>query len=320
MINNLKHIVLCTLFALAFFQVSAQTDTIFIYEDVIVYDTIIIYDTVIREPITSNISYIDPKSISLLQIDSINQQVNLILISKEQTATFPINHIIHSENIKNLKSMKKLSFFGIVFFAFQTMVLAQTNYEVSIGSGIWWQNGMLNNIDKPYSPLINAGFYAKRNFIDKNFGLKTGIGYSYLIPSKDYKFDGTLGIYHTDDGSEFIELNQNYNAGMHNITIPLLLYYDRFFIQPCVGINYNLLVTLNEETVENPTSYNKPHNFGLNFGLDFKINETFAISTEYKRNLTADFGQNPEFLDNAVLGRDYSLNNSQVLLSIVYSF
>ena len=71
--------------------------------------------------------------------------------------------------------MKKLNFLGVVFFAFQAMVLAQTNYEVTVGSGIWWENSNLQYVDVPYSPLINAGVYVKRNFTDKNLGLKTGL-------------------------------------------------------------------------------------------------------------------------------------------------
>jgi hypothetical protein len=71
--------------------------------------------------------------------------------------------------------MKKLSFFGVVFFAFQAMVLAQTNYEVSIGSGIWWENGKIEYVNKPHSPLLNIGLYAKRNFTGKIFGLHTGV-------------------------------------------------------------------------------------------------------------------------------------------------
>jgi hypothetical protein len=147
------------------------------------------------------------KSINLLQLDTINHQANLLLISDQQTATFPINHIIldenFSKNIKNSESMKKLSFFGVVFFAFQAMVLAQTNYEVSIGSGIWWENGKIEYVNKPHSPLLNIGLYAKRNFSDKNIGLKSGLLYSYLFSTDSYEFDGTTGVWHSQEGYEF---------------------------------------------------------------------------------------------------------------------
>jgi hypothetical protein len=252
------------------------------------------------------------------------------LISDQQTATFPINHIIldenFSKNIKNSESMKKLSFFGVVFFAFQAMVLAQTNYEVSIGSGIWWENGNLEYVDKPYSPLINAGVYAKRNFTGKSFGLKTGVEYSYLLGSNGYKFDGTNGIWHSENGLEFEDLNSNYGAGQHNISIPILIYFDKYRVHPFLGFNYNYLATGMQTSSTGTKYFSDSHNIGLNLGIGFRLNSLFAINMEYKYNLTYDYGEaisyegsNPSEADNTVLGSSFNLKNTQVRLSIVYA-
>jgi hypothetical protein len=286
-----------------------------------------VYDTVFIKPEINNILPLKLKSINLLQLDTINHRANLLLISDRQTATFSINHIIldenFSKNIKNSESMKKLNFFGVVFFAFQAMVLAQTNYEVSVGSGIWWENGKLDYVDKPYSSFLNAGIFAKRNFTDKNFGLKTGVEYSYLIGNGDYKFDGTVGIWHSDDGSEFEDINSNYGAGQHNISIPILIYFDKYRVQPFLGLNYNYLATGMQTSTTGTKYFSDSHNIGLNLGIGFRLNKLFTVNMEYKHNLTSDFGQSISSegsnTGNTVLGSSYDLKNAQAKLSIVYS-
>ncbi|MCP4552028.1 MAG: porin family protein [Bacteroidetes bacterium] len=324
--SKIRHISLILFGICIFFRANAQTDTIYVYEDVVIYDTVVVYDTVFIRPDINNILPLELKSINLLQLDTINHQTNLLLISDQQTATFPINHIIldenFSKNIKNSESMKKLSFFGVVFFAFQAMVLAQTNYEISVGSGIWWENGNLDYVDKPYTPLLNVGVFAKKNFADKHFNLKTGFEYSYLLGSDDYKFDGTIGIWHSENGSEFENINSNYGAGQHNISIPILIYFDRSRVQPFLGLNYNYLAT-RMQTSTAGKYFSGSHNIGLNLGLGFRISELFSINMEYKHNLTSDFGQSISGVGgdtgNTVLGSSYNLKNAQAKLSIVYS-
>ena len=325
--SKTRHILLILSWICAFFQSNAQTDTVYVCEDVIVYDTIVVNDTVFIKPDFNNILPLKVKSINLLQLDTINHQVHLLIISGQQTATFPVNYIIpdvnFSKNIKNSESMKELSFFGVVFFAFQIMVLAQTNYEVSVGSGIWWENGKLEYVDKPYSSFLNAGIFAKRNFTDKNFGLKTGIEYNYLLGCDDYKFDGTIGIRHLEDESEFEEINSNYGAGQHNISIPIIIYFSKYRVQPFLGLNYNYLATGMQTSTTGTKYFSDSHNIGLNLGIGFKLSELFSVNMEYRHNLTSDFGQNISSEEgntgNTVLGGSYDLKNAQAKLSIVYS-
>lgn len=73
--------------------------------------------------------------------------------------------------------------------------------------------------------------------------------------------------------------------------------------------------------------FSDSHNIGLNVGMDFRINKSFAINMEYKHNLTYDYGEaiyyegsNSGNAENTVLGRSFKLKNVQAELSIVYSF
>ncbi len=326
--NRYKHISMSLLLFYSFFQAMAQQDTIYIYEDVVVYDTIVVYDTVFVKPVSNRIEAMKPKPIGILQIDSLQLKANLLLISNGQTATIPINGIIlnenFSKNIKNLERMKKLSFFGVVFFAFQSMILAQTRYELSLGSGIWWENGNIEYLEKPYSPLLNVGFFAKRNSIGKNLGIKIGVEYNYLFSTEEYTFGGTTGIWHSKNGQEFESINNNYGAGMHNILIPLLVYYDKHTIQPYVGVNYNFLATRQQTSPTGTKYYSSSHNLGLNLGASIKINQSFAMNMEFKHNLTPDYKEciSGEGNSNAASahGNTFSLKNTQIKISLVYSF
>lgn len=322
--NEIKYILLVLVGACLYSQAIAQTDTVYIYEDVIVYDTIMVYDTVFVKPDIIEISPIKLKSINLLQLDTIKHQANLWLISGQQSATFPINCIIldenFSKNIKNSESMKKLSFFGVVFFAFQAMVLAQTNYEVTLSSGIWWENGKLEYVDKPYSPLLNVGLYAKRNFTDKSFGLKTGLSYSYLLCTGSYEFDGTTGFWYSQEGYEFEDLNIHYGSGLHNISVPLLLYYDKSKIQPFIGLNYNYLVSGPLENTYGSRYYANSHNLGANIGIGYSFSKNISFNLEYKHNLTYDYGESiyGSFDGQSTIDDSRYLWNNQFAISLTY--
>lgn len=319
-------IVLTILLFSSYISVKGQSDTIYVFEEVVVYDTVYIFDTIFIKPVVNELFSIKPKFINVLQLDTVNIHANLLQIFNQQAATFPINHIILNENfsrnIKKSESMKKLSFFGVVLFAFQSMVLAQTNYEISLGSGVWWESGKMKYVDKPISTSLNATILAIHNFGAKNFGFKTGIEYSYLFSNSEYKFDGSIGVWHTMDGSEFDDINSHYGDGLHNVTIPFLVYSNKYRIMPYLGVNYNYLTTGLQTSLFGTKSISSSHNIGLNIGTGFRLNEFLTINLDFKHNLTSDYGAGVSVSGNGqmVLGESYDLRNSQTRISLVYNF
>ena len=316
---KIKYLFLNLLLGCIFSQAKAQTDTVYVYEDVIVYDTIIVYDTVSVKPERNDISLPKLKSISLLQLDTTHRQANLLLISGKETATFSINHILLDENInkniKNSESMKMISFFGVVLFAFKTMVIAQTDFEVHVGTGIWWENGTVANLDIPLSPIVNAGIFAKRNFGEKEIGIKTGFEYSYLAKGKSYIQKLETLDYNTVDNIIY-----DFEGGMQNFSIPLLLFYSGCKIQPFAGINFNYTKT-GFQARDLGNSLIESYNFGLNIGTGIKLTERISVELEYKHNLTNDyleytFGNDGEVIENETR----YLRNNQLTLSFVYEF
>ncbi len=298
--------------------IEAQRDTIFIYEEIIVYDTIVVYDTI-------------PKSIENIKQIRQNtefikgEKAKLLLFYDNKAATISLDNIILNENqfllIKNSESMKKLSFMGLLFFAFNSMVLSQTDYQIALNSGAWYQQGQLCYVKKPISPLLGIGFYAEKGIGNRDFAIKTGVDYSYLISSKPFEFDGTIGVWHSEE-NDFSRLNQIYGNGLHNFSIPLLLKYRKYKVSPSIGVNYNYLQS--KATSETNFVYeSSTHNFGLNYGVSASLNSSLSVNLEYRHNLTADYSEEVVGLNvgsnKAVLGESYSLRNSQLRFSVVYT-
>lgn len=326
MSGKVKFLLCLILFVSCIFSVHAQNDTVYVYEDVVVYDTVLVYDTVFVKPEIQTIAPIKQKQINLIHFDTTNNTANIFSISGEETATFLMNRIILNENEltnnQNSVSMKKISFFGVVLFAFQTMVLAQTSYEFSLGSGMWWESSNLQYVDKPYSPSISIGLFAKRNFGVSDFGLKTGLEYSYLISTGKYEYDGTPGVWYSPEGYEYEDLNNNYGSGFHSLSVPVLFYYNRFKIQPFAGVNYNYMLSGVQNSSTGTTYVSDSHNFGINAGIAFTVSKKFAVNVEYKYNLTCDYKEAiyQELTNGSLVDESRHFRNNQMRVSLVYHF
>lgn len=91
---------------LIFFSVAAFTqerivknDTVYIYEEVIVYDTTYVYDTIYVTNNSVGFPPLKSKDIKCLLFDTVNNKVDLLMISGKRAATIPIN----GETLKILK-------------------------------------------------------------------------------------------------------------------------------------------------------------------------------------------------------------------------
>lgn len=310
-----------------FFHTKGQPDTLYIYEDVVVYDTIYIRDTIYTKSAEKELFPINQRSQFILQLDTVKHNTNLLQLSNGKAATFPLNSIIlygnYCNNLKNSNGMKKLNFFGVVFLAFQTMVLSQTHYEMSIGSGVWWEHGKMDYVVKPYTSLYSVGFYAKKDLGKTPFGLKTGIEYSYFCRSRDYKFDGTVGVWHSIEGWEFERLNSHYGAGQHSIAVPVLFYFDRYRVQPFMGCSYKYLTTGPQYDYFGDRTFGVSHNIGVAMGCNIGLANRIAVNMEFRHNFTSDYSEGidgPNNMGPSVLGENFFLRNRQTRFSLVYTF
>lgn len=301
---------LLLLFLVVDWSWGAVADTVFVYEEVIVYDTVRIYDTVLVErPCPQLLEIPGPV---LLRIDTFNVNSKILLNYGRFVATIPVQRIIYNENIINDDSMKKLNVMAIFWLAFQTIVLAQTQFEVAVGGGISYESGVMKNIQRPYSPTANVGFFVRNDFFRHHLGIKTGIAYHRLFHTDDYTNKKVIG-----ETSPIIlrTYNEVYGRGYNYLTVPLLFYFSRFSIQPFVGINYNLFLS----DLIDKTSSGSSNNIGLNVGLEWRISERFALNAMYLYNFTADgvFQLSDGDKSNSLM---HKLHNQQAALSLIYRF
>lgn len=281
-------------------------DTVFIYETITVFDTVHIYDTV-KVFKNTRLEAIEPKELKILQLDTANKRANLLIISKDQTATIPINGIILNENIKNSGSMKKLSFFGVVLFAFQSMVMAQSDYGVSAGAGIWWATCNKPIVKSVYSPILNFGLYYEQP-LWKNLFVKAELNYYYLFSNYSYK-----GYIDFINNNEVTFGDAESGDDYHQFSIPLQIGYKIGKIEPSLGMGYSYRILI--DRLRKRISI-----FELTAGLNYNITDKVSLGLNYYYGLTKDYKINDilNFPDEKI-ANDYFWKSSRVGLSLHYS-
>jgi hypothetical protein len=290
-------------------QFTTQKDTLIVYETVIVYDTVFIHDT-IRILEKSNLKAAEPKGLdlSLSGLDTFSQKVQLLIFFKNHAATIPINSIILAENNKNISGMKKLSFFGVVFLAFQSMVAAQTTVGLSAGLGSWWAKCNKPIVSSEFSPTLNLGLFMEYP-MSKNLFARTELNYSYLKSNYSYKaMVDTLNHLMVGEG----ESASNY----HQFSLPLQVGYKLGNFKPYLGMEYSY--RLSESWL-----HTKIHSFGLIAGLNYRVDENLSFGFNYYRGLTKDYEYSGTILrpgSSEIVGDyDYYWKSGHLGLTVYYA-
>jgi hypothetical protein len=254
---------------------SARRDTLFVFETVTVYDTIFIHDT-IWEIKKSKLGALNPKGLdlSISGVDFPSDKARLLILFKNHAATIPINSIILTETNKNISGMKKLSFFGVVFLAFQSMVAAQTTVGLSAGLGSWWARCNKPIVSSEFSPALNMGLFVEYP-LSKNLFIRTELNYSYLSSNSSYKaMVDTLNKLVVGEGESA--------SGYHQFSLPLQVGYQLGNFRPLLGMEYSY--RLSESWL-----HRKIKNFGVLVGLNYSVDENLSFGINYNRGLTKDY-------------------------------
>jgi hypothetical protein len=285
-------------------------DTIFIYKTVTVYDTIIVHDTV-RVMMNEKIAVIKPSGtgLNLLLSDSTNNKAKIIVIFDNQAATIPINSIISGVNNQKLKGMKKLNFLGVVLLAFQSMVMAQTNYGISAGGGMWWawDNNHIGSV--VFSPAVNTGLFFELP-LSKRIWLKTELNYVYLSSNYSYKaVIDTLNRFEVGDGESA--------SAYHQFAVPLEIGYKIGGFKLAAGLEYAYRMS--------ESWLNKNMNcLALSFSVNHHLANRLSISLYYKYGLTKDYeysGQIKDPVSSAIIGEyDNYWKSNRIGLTLYYAF
>jgi hypothetical protein len=269
-------------------------------DTIVVYDTIFVTDTIrIFKPL-KKIAQMEslPSSCMKYKPFSVDTSIKKILIfSRGAAATFSINGILDSVQIIHLnksESMKKLSFWGVVLFAFQNMVLAQNNVSLQIGVGAY----KLQNIDqmnvRPAADFM-AGLGYSRSMGNGKMRLNIDLNYHYKLKTSAY-FPEEVRL------DPFMETRiARYTKPFQMINLPVSVQWNKKTISPFVGAapyfewtNFDQIFTTDSgESKSFPTTVNY---YGLDLfaGVEIPISHKFQARISYYRSIIETGGASPK--------------------------
>ena len=276
-------------------------DTLFVYDTLFVMDTIRILRTA-KE--VENLEKLTPLEISYLDNS----------FSHQQTATLfhPRINSLNKFKSKN-KEMKKLGLLGLVFFAFQNMILAQHNVGVHVGGGVHNLTDVYGNFLRDPSdntlirPTIQVGFSCRKLIAKEKLFFDIGLTFSKLRPSRvpavQKHFDngilsetGLFTIKETEIFSDEVslEIRRTYNL----VSIPLTFSLNSRFFQPTIGAELyykevSSISTSANNGFENTFLFYPPlfRSVGAAALLGFRLPVTkrFNVSLTYVRQLFTNY-------------------------------
>ncbi|MBQ4231288.1 MAG: hypothetical protein II671_07035, partial [Salinivirgaceae bacterium] len=92
-------------------------DTVYIYEEVIVYDTVYEYIEKRVNP------FEDTKAMRIIQVDTLTNTSNLLIIGNGKTTTIPIDNVVIGEDVKKNDSTNNVGFWNLMAFAVKNMLI-----------------------------------------------------------------------------------------------------------------------------------------------------------------------------------------------------
>ena len=253
--------------------------------------------------------------------------------------------------------MKKIGFLGIMLVAAQNITVAQTSFDVNIGSGVWTAicTPAVVNDNMVWNPGASAsthlGFGVK-TVLSSHLTIGIGVRGHYMAENNSYRtqmegkyvkgsYNLQLGSYtwhmqddDCDDRQEmFINWDEQDGEGERIIgkkeastdyamvSVPVKIGYQIGKFNPNFGVEYNYRKGISKNVGE-------LHSVGLTTGLRFDLNDKFAFSTDFYGGLTKDmshkgtvyYGTRDDENPEKIEIRDFSWRSYRVELSVHYKF
>ena len=252
--------------------------------------------------------------------------------------------------------MKKIGFLSIMLIAAQNITVAQTSFDVNIGSGVWTaictpvavEDNLVWN---PGASVTNHLGFGMKSVLSSNLTIGIGVRGHYMAENNSYRTQmegkyskgsyslqlGSYTWYSQDDDRDHQEMFINWNehdgvgekiVGQKEastdyamISVPVKIGYQIGKFNPNFGVEYNYRVGISKNVGE-------LHSVGITTGLRFDLNDKFAFSTDFYSGVTKDMthkgtvyygcreDENPEKAEI----RDFSWRSYRVELSVHYKF
>ena len=328
-----------TIYFLLFFvlKINAQnTKQNFSFKNKITYDTLYVYDTLrvtdtLRLPVkVAALPALEKCELSYVLLTIPTQENEKFLILNENfAATFSTKRILLSENknnsftIKTSDKMKKIGFFGVVFFAFQHLVVAQNRFSMSLSSGFYNQKAneivtidyklKTGNTTTKAAPFVKLGTHLFFPVWGNRLKFETGVNYYYMKRSDFQIFTPDPNFKITYNGGE------DFSKNVQMFTFPAILQVKLGRIRPILGAEYFYKRKPMTAFVANGTAreqiFYKLPSYGIFFiaGVETKISKHLNIRLTYNRAVSDERQDQP-------FGNQYKTKMMRAELGLLYQF
>ncbi len=253
--------------------------------------------------------------------------------------------------------MKKIGFLGIMLVAAQNITVAQTSFDVNIGSGVWTAICTPAVVDdnmvwNPGASVTTHLGFGLKTVLSSHLTIGIGVRGHYMAENNSYRtqmegkyvkgsYSLQLGSYtwHLDDDDcddrqeMFINWNEQDGEGERivgkkeastdyaMVSVPVKIGYQIGKFNPNFGVEYNYRKGISKNVGE-------LHSVGFTTGLRFDLNDKFAFSTDFYGGLTKDmshkgtvyYGTRDDENPEKIEIRDFSWRSYRVELSVHYKF
>jgi hypothetical protein len=272
-----------------------------VFDTLVVYDTLFITDTVKiikNRPPVSAIEQL-PLSNILVQVENWEEK-KILILNEDFAATFSKGRILvvdknnHSFTNQKSTTMKKIGFFGVLFFAFQNMVAAQNNISVGLGGGFYQIATTLSSPNPTYGGSVNKTSPSALYKIGVNGEKAFAKGKFSVVASLNYAFQTKTSYSPTPilAGGSYAD---GYDKNYHSLSIPLAFRLNIPWIKPLVGVeSYFRKTPVEYTTVTDPVtgksaregSLTAYFGAGLLAGCDIPLGSRLNTRLTYCKGLT----------------------------------
>lgn len=275
-----------------------------VFDTLVVYDTLFVTDTIKiikNRPPIGNIEQL-PMSNFLVQIENKGSQ-KFLLLNENFAATFSKERILVVDKNNNLftnkksTKMKKIGFFSVVFFAFQNMVIAQSNISIGLGGGFYRIATTRSSFNPVYGGTLNKTAPSALYKLGINGEKAIAKGKLSIVTSLNYAFQQKT-IYSPTAILNGASYQDGYNKNYHSFSIPLALRLNTPWIKPLVGIEgYYRQTPIEYEIYTDPDTGKSSREgrltayfgAGLLIGCDIALNNKMSVRLNYTKGLTSEY-------------------------------
>lgn len=293
-------------------------DTVYIYEEVIVYDTVYEYIEKRVNP------FEDTKAMHIIQVDTLTQTSNLLIIGNGKTTTIPIDNVILSDDVKKRDSTSSMGFWNLMTFAIKNMLVDKSTLNMFLGFGAWtslcsplivedhlaWNaggNGTVNfgvNYETQFISKFTLGTGAGVHFLFENEGLKGKFTCDYPdcnSCSNNKKYTINIGTFNIEKGEEGhgegldMHWNENPATGQYEDSVGVKESETNYVM---LALPLRIGYRIGKFTPYLGAEYNirmamnndlkDLHSLGIITGIRYDISKHFAVSTNFYAAITKD--------------------------------